>query len=176
MKRIVNSRVATMIVAVMLLSPVYAQDIAMNSKIIGIPTFSPVTESQSRQIQQINDVNSKVLRSFYKSYGEVQDANWFKTDNGFAVSFNNKGMKTNVFYRNNGTEDYKIKYYFEEQLPTDVRHLVKTNFYDYSITQVSEVIKDNETGYFVKIESKYAIKSVRVIGDEFEIVEDMTKK
>jgi len=53
---------------------------------------------------------------------------------------------------------------------------VKTNFYDYSITQVSEVLKDEAIGYFVKIESKYTIKTVRVIGDEFEIVEDMIKK
>ena len=176
MKRIANSRVATMIAAMMLLSPVYAQDIAMNNKTNDSSIDLPVTKDQTGDINYVSEVNSKVLRSFYKSYGEVKDAKWSKTDNGFAVSFKNDGLVNNVFYKKSGTVEYKIKYYFEDKLPADVRHLVKANFYDYSITQVSEVLKDNATGYFVKIESKYNIKTVRVIGDEYEVVEDMIKK
>ena len=84
-------------------------------------------------------------------------------------------MSTNVYYKTNGVVDYQINYYFEEQLPADVRHLVKTNFYDYSITQVSEVHRNNSIGYFVKVEDKTAIKTIRVVGEEWEVVEDMIK-
>ena len=176
MKRIVNSYVATMIVAVMLLSPVYAQDVAMNNKSKENSIDLPAGKDQHNEINYVNQVNSKVVRSFHKTYGEVQDAKWSKTGNGYAVSFKNDGLVNNVFYKKSGTVEYKIKYYFEDKLPADVRHLVKSNFYDYSITLVSEVLKNNATGYFVKIESKNAIKTVRVIGEEFEVVEDLVKK
>ena len=61
-------------------------------------------------------------------------------------------------------------------MPKDVRQLIKSNFYDYSITQVSEVQKDGSTGYFVKIEEKNSIKTIRVINEEWEVVESLVKK
>jgi len=176
MKRIANNRVITVTIAIILLSPAYSQDVAMNNKTKENSINVPAPKVQPGEINYVNEVNSKVLRSFYKAYGEVQDAKWSKTDNGFAVNFKTEGLINNVFYKKSGAVEYKIKYYFEEQLPADVRHIVKANFYDYTIRQVSEVSKDNGTGYFVKIESKYTIKTVRVIGAEFEVVEDMIKK
>jgi hypothetical protein len=176
MKRIVNSHIVTTAIVVMLLSPAYSQDVARNTKTAETQTYSPPSENQSREIKHINDVNSKVLKSFYRSYGEVQNAKWFKTDNGFVVSFKNNELNTNVFYKNSGTVEYTIKYYFEEKLPAEVRHIVKSNFYDYSIILVSEVLMNNVTGYFVKIEDNSTIKTVRVIGEEWEVVEYMIKK
>lgn len=166
----------TAIIAVMLLSPAYSQDVAMNNKTKEKPINIPGNNDQPGGINYVKEVNSKVLRSFYKTYGEIPDAKWSKTEIGFAVTFKKDGLLNNVFYKTNGAVEYKIKYYFEGQLPAEVRHLVKSNFYDYSVTLVSEVTKDNATGYFVKIENKSAIKTIRVIGEEYEIVEDMIKK
>jgi len=165
-----------MLIALTLLSPAYSQGIAMNSKSNENSSYKAGDKENTNEINNNSEVNSKILKNFYRSYGEKPGAKWSKTDNGFAVSFKNNNMNTNVYYKNSGSVEYKINYYFEDQLPKDVRHIVKSNFYDYSITQVSEVHKNGSIGYFVKIEDKYFIKTVRVLNEEWEVVESLVKK
>ena len=62
---------------------------------------------QQPNIDYINNVDGKVLRSFHKSFGERPDAKWSKTEKGFAVSFKEANMFTNVFYRHTGSIDYR---------------------------------------------------------------------
>ena len=173
MKKIISNSIA-MFFAVALSVPVFSQNLAMNHKSKG-SEISPAVE-QSTSTNNITDVNTKVLRVFNKTYGEKPGANWSKTDGGFAVSFRNGDMKTNVYYKNNGIVDYKINYYFEDQMPQNIRQLVRSNFSDYTVTQVSEVHRNNSIGYFVKIEDKYYVKTVRVVDEEFEVIETLIKK
>jgi len=175
MKKVVNNRIITLFISVLLLSPAFSQEIAINTKTKENLPYVP-TSSEQPQVNYIKDVNSKVLRNFYKAYGEKPDAKWYKTDNGFAVCFKNDQMNTNVYYKSNGMVEYKINYYFEEQMPAHIRHLIKSNFYDYTIFQVSEVHKDNSIGYYIKIEDKFKIKTVRVIGEEWEVTDELVKK
>ena len=172
MKKIIKNCVATILVAVVLYSTAAAQGIAMNNK----SNASELYAAEENKTTDVSEVNAKILKNFYRSYGEKPGAKWFRTENGFVVSFKSDNIKTNVYYKNTGSVDYKINYYFEEQLPKDVRQLIKSNFYDYSITQVSEVQKDGSTGYFVKIEDKNSIKTIRVINEEWEVVESLVKK
>jgi hypothetical protein len=60
-------------------------------------------------------------------------------------------------------------------LPEDVRELVKTNFFDYSIVTVSELKLNKVLSYFVKLEDPKSLKTVRVINGQLEIVEDYVK-
>lgn len=175
MKKTIINCVATMLISGMLYSTANAQGIAMNNKEKQTEEYASGKE-QAGEAKKLGEVNSKILRSFYKSYGEQPDATWSKTDNGFAVSFKNDDVKTNVYYKNNGSEEYKINYYSEDQMPADIRHIIKSNFYDYAITQVSEVHKNNSLGYYVKVEDKYSIKTVRVMNEEWEVTETLVKR
>jgi len=47
---------------------------------------------------------------------------------------------------------------------------------DYSITHVSEIHKGDLVWFFVKLQDKASIKTIRVIGEEWETVEDLTKQ
>jgi hypothetical protein len=176
MKKTINHSIILTLISVVMLSPVYSQGIAMNNKINEKEIYTSATADANREIKHVNEVNSKVLRSFSKTFGEKPGAKWFRTDNGFAVSFKNEQINTNVYYKTSGSIEYQINYYFEGQMPADVRHLIKSNFYDYTIVQVSEVVKDNTTGYFVKVEDKSSIKTIRVIGEEYEVIETLIKK
>ena len=176
MKKNIANCVAIMLIAFAVSTSANAQGIAMNDKSKENSLYTSTDKGQTSEVNRVSEVNSKILRNFYRTYGEKTDATWSKTDNGFAVSFQNNEMKTNVYYRNSGAIDYKINYYFEDQLPKEIRHLIKSNFYDYSITQVSEVHKDDSIGYYVKIEDKHSIKTVRIMNEEWEVVESLVKK
>lgn len=174
MKKIASRSILTILSITLVLSAI-SQELALNKT---KPEAISVLESKesSSEIPYINNVNGKVLKSFHKSFGEKPDAKWSKSENGFVVYFKDNNVSTNVYFKNSGVIDYKINYYNEDQLPKDVRHSVKSNFYDYSIKQVSEVHKDGTVTYFVKVEDKVSIKTIRVVGEECEVVEEITKQ
>jgi hypothetical protein len=139
----------------------------------------PAIASQAgidHEILYINNVNGRVLKSFYKAFGEKPDARWYRTDEGYTVTFRESSISTNVYLKPGGTIEYIVKYYGEDQLPKSVRHTVRSNFYDYTITHVSEVTRDGEVCYFVKVADKISIKTVRVINGEWLVVEEVVKQ
>jgi hypothetical protein len=124
----------------------------------------------------INNVNANVLRSFYNTYGEIHDTKWFKSDDGFGVMFKHNGMNKTTYYKLNGLVDTEIFYYSEDQLPKQVRHLVKSHFYDYAITYVTEVHKNDAIAFYVKIEDTSTIKTIKIVDEEWEVAETLVKR
>lgn len=124
----------------------------------------------------IININAKVLRSFHESYGEVADTRWFRTVNGFGVVLKHNGMNKTIYYKRNGIVDTEIFYYTEDLLPKEVRHLVKSNFYDYAITHVTEVHKNDATAFYVKIEDATSIKNLKIVEEEWEVTKTMVKR
>lgn len=175
MNKILTRSVITILISVSFMSAAFSQEFALNTK-KKEKALAPESKNQSSEIRYANDVNGRVLRSFRQSFGEKSDAQWSRTEKGFVVCFKEKDITTNVYFMNNGTIDYRVHYYSEAQLPGNVRHTVKSNFYDYSIIQVSEVHKDESVNYFIKAEDKVSVKTIRVIGDECKVVETLIKQ
>ncbi|GEM_PF-2336227 len=119
-----------------------------------------------------NEISARALKDFNKTYGEVSDAKWYSIKTGFVVCFTDNGIKTSVFYSRTGAVDSRILYYAEDKLPAGIRHLVKSNFYDYTISFVNEVHKDGVTAFLVKIRNNKTLKTVKVIGGEWEVIEE----
>jgi len=173
MKKIAHYSMVTLLSTVILMSSAVSQELAVNTnqkEKTFTPTQGPETSGETCSIYR---VNTKVLRSFYLSFGEKPDAVWSKTTKGFVVWFKDQKRSTYVYFRPNGAIDYQLHRYFEGELPKDVRHIVRSNFYDYTITHVSEVKKDDFVCYFVKIEDKASLKTIRVTGGEYAVVEDL---
>jgi len=133
-------------------------------------------EIKSGDSVSIRDVNKKVLRSFYDTYGEMRGTSWFRSANGFTVSFKNYGMLNTIFYKENGVVETEIHSYSADKLPQRVQQFVQARFYDYTINHVTEVHKNEATAYYVQIEDASNIKTLKVVEDEFEIVETLVKR
>ena len=168
MKKIVSLGMATLMATILLVSSAASQDLALNRK--------KEQKTFSAGYSGSDDVAKVVLKNFNKVFGERPDAVWTKTAEGFVVHFKDGKRSTNVYFSPKGAIDYRVNYYFEDELPREVRHTVKSNFYDYFITHVSEVHKGDFVCYFVKIEDKTSIKTVRVTDDEYEVIEELTKQ
>jgi len=138
----------------------------------GSPDVAQVNISDEKPVY----ANAAVLRSFYKTYGEISDAKWFKSATGFGVKFKYNGINKTVYYTLHGLVDTEILYYSENGLPPQIRHLVKSHFYDYAITYVTEVHKNDATAFYVKVEDASTIKTIKIVEDEWEVVENMVKR
>ena len=119
-------------------------------------------------------VNTKAVKNFNKSFKGV-DANWFQTKEGSIAEFKKDGIVTRIDYDHKGRFIAMIRHYSEDKLPRDVRHLVKSTYYDYNIFLVVEVTFDNKTAYLVKMEDEKTLKTIRVVDGEMDVYEDFNK-
>jgi hypothetical protein len=120
-------------------------------------------------------VNSKALKDFTKNFKAANNASWYEIKDGFVAKFQENGVETNAYYDTKGRWASTIRNYGEDKLPKDIRHLVKSNYYDYSIFLVNEVTVGNKTAYLVRMEDKTTLKTIRVIDGEMDVYEDYIK-
>ncbi len=122
------------------------------------------------------DVNPKVLKSFHRVYGELADAKWLRSANGFMVTFRNNNMNNTVYYRNNGAVDAAVHYYDAGQLVAPVKAMVAAALPNHVVSTVVEVQKAGTTAYYVKAQDATTIKTIKVVGEEWELVETLVKR
>lgn len=144
-------------------------DLAINTKIKGgnMPAADGLINA---------NINAKALKNFSKTFKQAATANWFVIKDGFLAKFQQDGIITKVFYNPKGRWVGNLRCYFEDKLPRDIRHLVRSNYYDYSIYYVNEVtVPGDITVYLVKIEDKTSLKTIRVQDGEMDEIEAFTK-
>lgn len=120
-------------------------------------------------------IESRIMRRFLKDFpGAVNDA-WAKTQTGYLVSFTEDGFNQRAFLDKKGHCTGSIRYYGEKELLKEVRHLVKSNYYDYAITAVKEVTCNRTMAFLVTIEDATTWKVIRVVNGEMDEFEKYTK-
>jgi hypothetical protein len=93
-------------------------------------------------------------------------------DKRLMVRFFDNGIQTKIFYNRKGNQDAMVRYYTEDKLPNEVRHSVRSTYYDFNIFLVIEVTVGNQTAYLVKIEDKTCTKTIRVMNGDMEVIEE----
>ena len=123
-----------------------------------------------------NNVNIKAVRDFLKFFKTVTNNKWFLAEDGSSSStFNRDGVKTIVQYDSRGCRRYIMRVYEENKLPFNIRDMVKREYYDASITLVTEVETYKETVTYVHLQDKETWKKVRVANGEMKLVENFKK-
>jgi hypothetical protein len=122
-----------------------------------------------------NEVNIKAVQHFMKTYKAAANVRWRKTDKGYRVYFTADDIQFRIFYSKKGLPVSVIRYYGEDKLPRDVRHLVKSHYYDYSIVSVAEVNHRGMMAYMVKMKNNSSWKTVKVSNNEMEVTEEFKK-
>jgi len=123
----------------------------------------------------LNDINIKAVREFSKSFRQVQDVKWQIIIEGFVAIFTKDSVRTHVFYNKKGIYMSMVRYYSENRLPPQIRHLTKSNYYDYSIYYITEVEYNSTIVYFIKLEDKICWKTISIKDGEIQVL-DIIKK
>ncbi|HKZ65937.1 MAG TPA: hypothetical protein VJ111_06270 [Chitinophagaceae bacterium] len=142
-------------------------------KIISSPDL--LSEKNNNVPALMREISIKAVRNFTKEYKNVSNVKWFQSAGGFVVYFNMDGIKTKVYYNNKGNYECEVRNYYEDRLPVEVRHLVRSNYYDFSIHSVTEISAKNKIAYVVKLESKTAWKAIKVVDNEIEVTQEYKK-
>jgi hypothetical protein len=123
-----------------------------------------------------NLIASKAIRNFTRDFKEAIDVRWFLTDEGgYIVKFIYKGVACRGDYDYKGRCLVTARYYNEDKLPREVRHLVKTNYYDFSIYRIAELSLSNKIVYIVTLENDESWMKISLIDGEFALLENYKK-
>lgn len=123
----------------------------------------------------LNEISTRAVRNFTREYKNIPDAKWFKYENGFAVYFTSDSIQKRIFYNKRGDRTCVIRDYCEDRLPREIRHLVKSTYYDFDIYLINEVTMNGITAYVVKIQDKTSMKEIKVVGGVVEVMKEYIK-
>jgi len=127
------------------------------------------TTKPKNSVNEPEEINPKALKNFKYTHKNITDESWTKLEDGFSVRFISDGIKTTICYDKKGKWFGSIKIYGEEKLLREVRHVVKSTYYDYNIVYIQEIETNDSDGvptYIVCVEDKTKIKMIRVIDGE----------
>ena len=78
-------------------------------------------------------------------------------------------------YNTKGKKEYTLSYYDETKMDADLRRLVRSNYYDHNIVIVTEVIRNNQLYYLVKMENEKEYLTLKVTDEEMTVFEKTVK-
>lgn len=130
----------------------------------------------SEAIKLLGGINKKMARDFGNHFSEATDIGIF-TDafENTLVNCKVNGIQNRITYSKKGSFVSNLRYYYQDSLPKDVRHLVRSTWYDYAIAYVVEVTYSEKTAYVITLEDKTSWKKIKVVDGEMEVMEQFIK-
>ncbi len=170
MKKIASTLLAILIT----IGAGYSQGVGINAMVHQDVPESPFTLKGKLQ-GRLNDIHVTAMRHFRKAFAHAEDVIWTINDEAISVFFSENSIKMRSTYNKKGYWLYTILYYDELRLPGDIRHLVKSSYYDLSIVLVTEMRRQTSTAYYIKMEDGKMFLTVMVKDGEIREVEKLTK-
>lgn len=158
------------------LTTIHAQEnLSADSRLLAFKSFSNLSAANTFDAATTG-INENIVKKFRSLFQTASDDSWEKTrDGGYAVRFVSNGMQQMAFLDKKGNCESQIRYYTEKGLPADVRKMVRSTYYDYSIKGVTEVSHHDTTAYLVTIEDDTTWKIIRVVNGEMEVWKEFVK-
>jgi hypothetical protein len=116
-------------------------------------------------------INPKVEKNFTGSFAGVTGERWSMAGKNFHCLFYINGILSDALFTKNGSLVYFVMHGNEKDMPSDVRKIVKREYFDYTIITAIEVKQNNEDIWIVKMKQNLDHVTVRVEDREMEVVE-----
>jgi hypothetical protein len=175
MKKILLSSISGICLLISTALEVHAQLASSQVKLSGrfVVSNKPELKSSSGIAGRVNPT---VIRSFLKAYKDVSDEKWIEVKEGFVAMFSYNDMDYQVAYNKKGNLLRTIRSFNEDKMPTDLRHVVKSNYYDYEINRVHEIETPLEGAtYVVQLVGKKELINLRICDGELEVLGKFNK-
>ena len=116
-----------------------------------------------------SNVSAKVNKAFGQYFKGASHQRWYQLDKNFLVKFIQHDQENSALFTKKGQLVYHISFGIEKHLPSDVRGLVKSTYYDQNITRVLKVNQDQRNIWVVSLEDAKEYVMVRV--EDMEMAE-----
>jgi len=134
--------------------------------------FVILNKTESEHATYAGRVDPPVIRNFLRTYKDVSDEKWIEVKEGFVAMFKYNDIDYQVAYTKKGNLVRTIRSYNEDKMSPELRHIVKSTYYDYEISRVHEVETPlNPITYFVQLVGKKELINLGVYDGETEVLQ-----
>lgn len=120
-------------------------------------------------------VSEKVSKSFATLFKSAQEPKWFKSDKDYVVDFIMNNQKNKAEFTKNGILVYHMAWGNEKQMPADIRTIVKSKYFDYSIVSTLEINYQDQKAWIVNVEDAGHYLVLRVLDGTMDVWDKMGK-
>ncbi len=120
-------------------------------------------------------VSKEVTTAFLKSFPEAKKPVWYQLNKNYLVKFITKDQTNRALYKKSGQLIYHIRYGHVQNLPEDIRKLVKANYVEYNITSVIFINQDAREIWLINVENKDKLIIVRYEDGEMQQVDNYNR-
>ncbi len=121
------------------------------------------------------NVNAKINRAFSQFFQNTTNLRWYEVEKKLLAKFIMNDRENRALFTKNGELVYHVAYGAETSLPSEVRQLVKSKYYDQTITRVLKVNQDRRTIWVIRLEDAKDHIMVRVEDMELEETQRLHK-
>ena len=138
--------------------------------------FNTAPAEKSKNIN-MDEVSTKALKDFRKKYS-ADGEQWSEAKDGVIARFSAGGKANVIYYNKKGHWVGSLKSYYENEMPGDLRKMVRQAYYDYKITYVQEVATNDhvpQPTYIVHIETDNDFKLIRIADGGMDVYQEYNK-
>ncbi len=114
-----------------------------------------------------NDVPNAVRSAFSQEFPETSQAEWEMEKGNYKVEFNTtNNFENEVWYDASGKFIRSERQVFANDLPMDVLSKIRTEYRDYSMDDVKEVVVNGKKSYKLELSARKSDKEIKLHFDE----------
>lgn len=96
-------------------------------------------------------VNEKVLKAFRETFANATDVVWHDLENAYEARFKTADIISRVIYNKSGKLLSTTRYYFEDNLPTNILLKLKKKYAGKTVHGVTEVANEEHVIYYIHL-------------------------
>ena len=149
--------------------------IIVNHSFAQNPNFkvlSPITVSSASNIES---TNAKVNKAFGQFFKNATTLVWEEKNKKYLVEFIENNQQNRALFTKSGELIYHICYSSEQQLPKEVRTIIKREYFDQNIIRVLKINQQRKNIWVVCLEDPKEYIYVRVENMELEETQRIQK-
>ena len=113
------------------------------------------------------NVNQLAVKSFKKDFSGANNIIWEQRDTYTKATFSLHGQVLFAYYNNNGDLQAVVRNITSDQLPISLLTSLKKEYGDFWISDLFEIVSDDQTSYYVTLENSDKKIVLKSQGTEF---------
>jgi hypothetical protein len=121
-------------------------------------------------------VSQKVSEAFASLFKGAEAPKWYKAaDQNYVVDFIMNNQVNKAEFTKKGSLVYHMAFGNEKQMPADIRTIVKSKYFDFTINSTVKITYEEKSAWIVNIEDADHFLVVRVVDGVMDVVDKVSK-
>ena len=157
------------------LSGWFLSTIIVNSSFAQDPNYKVMSRITVSSASTLESANAKVNKAFGQFFKNATNLVWEEKNKKYLVEFTENDQQNRALFTKSGELIYHICYSGEQQLPKEIRTIIKQEYFDQNIIRVLKINQQRKSIWVICLEDAKEYIYVRVENMELEETQRIQK-